>query len=362
MTGIKIPGLLNIMHLSKRTKLRLLSGLLLWGVLCILLTFGFTNARAVEGVYRAASLRYNTPISGKSALDARRYSIEQGDESAFWPTFWRGYTASFSSELFKADAACIAYSGNAFLVWPAKYLSGTAPGIADNIGCTVSTALAWKLWGSNDVVGKIVEVDGEERIVRGVFEDERELALLSYMDEDTTQSWSVIELEGGSPYATRDDARSYAVASKLGNPDSIVMGAGLVFFANVLAALPLLILVVYSIVMIFNFLRKRYSLMSKFLLFFVFAGFSVLLPVILDAVPSWLIPTRWSDFSFWSSLVQQAGNSVKDFLELVPQARDVEGKILLLQQAVIAFAASFCALAACIRWYFIFYQHESAAE
>lgn len=350
MTGIKLPVAVSILHLSRKTIWRLFSGLLLWGVLCVLLTFGFTNAQSVEDVYRAASLRYNTPISGKAALDARQYSIEQDDEHVFWPTFWRGYTASFSSELFKADAACIAYSGNAFLVWPAKYLSGAAPSITDNAGCAVSTALAWKLWGSNEVVGKIVEVDGEERIVRGVFEDERELALLSYRDEDTTQSWSVVELEGGSPYATRDDAQSYAVASKLGNPNSIVMGGGIVFFANAMAALPLAILVAYSIVMMLIFLRKRYRFVSKFMLFFLLAGFAVLLPVILDALPPWLIPTRWSDFSFWSSLVQQAGNSVKDFLELVPQARDVDGKILLLRQAGIAFAASFCALAACIRW------------
>lgn len=360
MTGVRVSRMLSIPGIKNKQKI--LSGLLLWGMLCITLSLGFANVQKIGTLYRAASLRYNAPISGKAALEARRYSIEQEDEHIFWPTFWRTYSTSFTSELFKANAECIAYSGNAFLVWTAEYLSGSAPGITDDKGCVVSTALAWKLWGSSDVVGKIVEVDGAERIVRGVFEDERGLALLPYKDEDTSQNWSAVELEGGSKYATRDDARSFAVASKLGNPDSIVMSGGIVFIAKALAMLPLVFLIIYVIIAIIYFLRKRNSIMFKMVLFASFVVFAIFLPVMLDALPPWLIPTRWSDFSFWSSLMLQARESVTEFLELVPEARDVEVKILLLRQTGIAFAAACCALAACARWHMLFCKQDSAME
>ena len=333
---------------------------LLWCLLCVLLTAGFSKVRALER-YVSVSLRYDTPLSGQAAYNARKYSVERAGEDMFWPTFWRESNMPFSSEFVTANMDCISFSGDAVLVWPAAYLAGAAPGVLDNHGCAVSSALAWRLWGSLDVVGMTILADGEKRVVRGVFEGERELALLSFRDEDTTQDWSAVELTGGSTYATRGDAESYAIASGLGKPDAVLMGGSLLFLARAMAVLPLFILTGYIVAIIINLLRKHFQVWFRLCVFLLLIGFAICLPSLLNVLPFWLIPTRWSDFSFWPSLLRKWSDSLMALLGMAPGKRDVAVKLLLLSQAGLCFAAVLCAhwklsvlysrLSACVPYY-----------
>ncbi len=325
---------------------------LLWCLLCALLAVGFANARTVSTQHTPISLRFNTPVSGQAAYAARTHSIEHNSEPSFWPTFWHQGTASLTTQYATVNADCISYSGEASLVWPTVYMRGTAPGIVDGVGCAVSTTLAWRLWGNTDAVGKPVEVDGAERVVRGVFDDTRELILLSFEDGDTVQRWSAVELSGGSVDAIRGDTQAYAAASGLGKPDSILMGGGVSLVAEMVAMLPLLILAGYAMTMIIGLLRqKRLTVVHNLALFLLVVGCIALLPRMLDALPAWTIPIRWSDFSFWTSLVEQAYDSTQEFLGATSTLRDVEGKIMLFKQAGLGLAATCCAICVCFRWH-----------
>ena len=327
---------------------RIIFDILLWCLLAVLLVVGFLNSSAVR-LYPPVSLRYDTPISGQTAYKARQYSVQNSENETFWPTFWREDTATLKSELASIKAGSISFSGESALVWPAEYLTGTAPGAVDITGCAISSALAWRLWGSADVVGKPVDIDGEIRIVRGIFGYDKDLVLLSYSFEDTSQDWNAAELSGGKAYATRSDAESFAMISGLGKPDAIIMGSGLRFLSSGMALLPLIIVAVYAIIFIVVYFARSSVYTGRILLITVLIVFAIGLPLLLNLLPPWLIPSRWSDFSFWANLKQQITDNLREFLAASPGSRDVESRLLIIKQAGIAMISACCAIIVCFR-------------
>lgn len=321
--------------------------ILLWCIFGTLLTIGFIEANAIAR-FPGASLRYSEPITGQAAHNARQYSIANIEHDTFWPTFWHQSTAELSAGARTAQTNSISFSGDAALVWPARYITGSAPSSIDSNGIAVSEALAHRLWGSTDIVGIPVYVDEAPRIVRGVFEGTAELALLSFHIEDISQSWTVVELSGGAPHPTRNNAESFAIASGLGRPDYVLM-RGAISLARMMSILPLLIPAVYALALLIGSTRKYFRAVSKPIIFTGFILFAILLPLLLNALPPWLIPTHWSDFSFWSSLLQQANNSLREFLSINPMLRDVEMKIHLLRQAGIMVVSVCLSIIICVR-------------
>ena len=330
-----------------RRKLRhLLVGAMLWCVMAVLIVGSVTNASSLRE-FSAISLRYDVAFSGLAAYQLRRYSIERESEDVFWPTFWHETSKRVVGELRASDVACLLFSGDAALVWPARYLAGAAPGIADGFGCAVSSALAQALWGGTDVVGKTVKAGGHDRVVRGVFEGDSLLILLSFGDEDTRQSFSAIELTGGPSSPTRSDAEMFVISAGLGKPDSVLMGTP-GFISSALSALPLSILALYILVHVLSRLRKRPTAFQAAILF-ALLGFAFLLPGLLEKLPAWLIPTRWSDFSFWGVLSRQIGADLREYLSLTPRLRDIEYSLLFCKQVCFAFLSMICALLICFR-------------
>ena len=323
-----------------------LARVLLWCAMAALLIWSAENVSALRQ-YSAVSLRYHEPFCGQTAYQLRKSAIERETENAFWPTFWHETRARVEVEFRTVEAPCILYSGDASLVWPAKYLSGAAPGVTDGTGCAISSALSQELWGGIDVVGKTIKVDGAERVVRGVFEGDQPLALLSFRDENTGQSFTAIELSGGPSSPNRIDAELFVMSAGLGRPDSILIGTP-VIIASAMSALPLLILFVYLLARLLLRLRER-PVVIYVVMFSLFFGIALFLPGILDALPSWVIPSRLSDFSFWGAMAQQIGDDLHEYLSLAPQMRDVIYTIQFYKQIGATFLSVICALSLCFQ-------------
>jgi len=333
---------------DKKRFIHLLVNAALWLVLCVLLVLSVLNVNSMRK-YSSISLRYETPISGETAYQSRVFAISRGDATAFWPTFWHEKEIDVQSEYRKAYTKCIIYSGDATLVWPALYLTGTAPGVTDGNGCAVSSGFAWSLWGSADVIGKIIETDGAFYTIRGVFTGDDLLIMLSVDDEDKSHSFTAVELTVGAISPSRSDVESYAVESGLGAPDSILMGRP-VLLAVFLAALPVLILSVFCLGMCFRWLGFYPAALRGFVwvaALFVLAG---LLPVLIKLLPEWMLPTRWSDFSFWGSLLKQLGTDLNEYFTLSPKSRDVIHNTLFFKQIGIAFLSTCLAISICFRF------------
>ncbi|MCL1913250.1 MAG: hypothetical protein FWG10_05090 [Eubacteriaceae bacterium] len=326
---------------------KLLIDALLWAALGAFIIAGFRNSAKIEP-YSAISLRFGELISSQAAYNARLYSISNG--ATFWPTFWREGSAKFTTGTGEANAPYIAISGDAALVWPTTYICGSSSGATDGAGCSISSGLAWRLFGSNDVVGMSLKVDGEERVVRGVFDFGGELALVSYAVEGFGQSWAGAELFGGPSSPLRADAASFAISSGLGSPGSILIGGSVVFFAKAMASLPLLILGGYAAALVYNMVSKMASLAKSVCAIGFLIVFAMWLPSFLEILPPWMVPTKWSDFSFWSGLWQGAKDGLVEYLGMAPAHKDVQVRLLVLNQTLLSLAASLLALSCCFRW------------
>ena len=245
-------------------------------------------------------------------------------------------------------AATISFSGNANLAWPATFIIGSAPSSIDSTGIAVSATLAHSLWGSTNIVGMTVNIAGEYRTVRGVFQSTEELALLPFHIEDTDPYWTAMELAGGIPHPTRADAENFALMSGLGRPCYILMG-GANAVAHALAILPLFVPIIYVIALAVGFVRKHYRIAATPLLFGGLILLAVLLPLLLNTLPPWIIPTRWGDFAFWGGLGTQANDALREFLATPPGLRDIEFRIQLLKQVAIFVPAMCFGILACGR-------------
>jgi len=308
----------------------------------VLVTLGLLQSGTIRR-FSGLSLRYNEPINGQTAHRARQYSIINSESNPFWPTFWHQCWGTFSVESREVYANSISFSGSAELVWPAEYIIGGAPSPVDRNGIAVSEALAHKLWGSIDIVGMSVYVNETPRIVRGVFKGDAELGLLSFHIEDTSQSWTAVELVGGAPHPTRSSVESFALASGLGRPDFILMG-GSMAIAYLMSIFPLIMLMVYTLVLLTRFINKHYNIASTPIFIAGLLLFAILLPFLLNTIPPWLIPTYWSNFSFWSALLHQVNASLREFLSINPLLRDVELKMHLIRQTWIFFLSVCCSI------------------
>jgi len=115
-----------------------------------------------------------------------------------------------------------------------------------------------------------------------------------------------------------------------------------------MALLPVLIFVLYVVIYLFTCLRK-WVLIIYSIVFSILLGLALALPVILDLLPAWMIPTRFSDFSFWSNMINQLGEDLKEHIRLAPRLRDEAYMILFYKQTGLTFFTVILTLILCFR-------------
>lgn len=123
----------------------------------------------------------------------------------------------------------IFFAGNAGDCLLADYLQGTAPG-AQGQQCAVSSALAWALFGSNDIVGQTLTLDRTQYTICGVFDADAQILLYPGRNGFTHAA-----LRGTSPEVA---AEQWAAAAGAGEITAIDYGPQRVWLAGVLRLLP----------------------------------------------------------------------------------------------------------------------------
>jgi hypothetical protein len=292
-------------------------------------------------------MHFDEPITGQKAFAAKQYSVKNSAIINIWPTFWNERKSSLTNGYTTLEVTAIAYSGDAHLIYPTEYIAGTTPGINDNNGLAISDTLAYKLFKSTNVIGMEIKIDNQKRIIRGVFEGKSDLVLVSYSSEDISATWTSVDFQGDREI-TRNEAENFSIASGLGMPEKISAGSHIIL-SNIISILPLLVLFIYGFVMIRGFIKKQYPAFYVPLLFGLFILFAFILPSLLSALPAYVVPTRWSDFLFWSRLFELISDDIYEFLNTTTGIRDAELRMLLLKQTGISLLAINCALIICAR-------------
>ncbi|NJP39873.1 hypothetical protein HCH52_02235 [Oscillospiraceae bacterium HV4-5-C5C] len=323
---------------------------LLWAIIYLGSAYALLGSFAqLSQCLAAVSLRYeSSPLETGLARDSRVFAYQQGAAQPFWPTFWSEGSVviqAFSESGSLAPMSgvgdegltlpILAYDGNPRLVKPLTLLSGDWPSAQDSSACLISEALAWQLWGSTAVIGQTLLLDTaadqphQIYVVRAVYQDQTMGGLFSYAGQAYQPGWQVVELEGDAGAFPRSTTESWWQAAGLPEPDRVLNAPGLAAGLRLAASLPLL----WTLLLLFIGLwrwGRRHPYLREACLAGSLIGLALLLPGYLDLLPGWLIPTRWSDFDFWSRLKTELNTRADEWLLLRPLGKDLMTKWQLL--------------------------------
>jgi hypothetical protein len=287
-------------------------------LLLVLMILSFSLSAQLTELCPSISLRYDTPLNEKQVEWSRAYTDEY---DAPYLTFWTESQTFVSIDDMGASAAQILYNGDSGFSYPVTYRHGGAPGM-DRNSCSISVPLAWQLWQSDCVVGMTLQIDGKEYTISGVFEGD-DNRLFRWADSGFTAVEIPNTPKGEDSYRY---ALDLAAQSGLGHPTGILWGSGMAAIGKFLCWLPLVLAGCMLACPYLARLRKLPGLVWAILIL----GIVLALPWILNVIPGWLVPTRWSDFGFYGRLWDTFRDRWHDLLMLSPTPMDAQRKVLFL--------------------------------
>lgn len=276
----------------------LLAGLVM--LQCLLLGWRAGQSRR----YATTGLRFSQSIP-EEVLQTIEEQQEDANSTKIYASFWgqKQDTVKTEGGHKEENVFCIGYWGDADDCLPVRYQTGNPPGIFGK-ECAVSTALSEALFGSTDAVGLAVNWQSQSYTISGVFFG-KDCVLLA----PTKNNLCVAELHGVSTSSPKEDAEQWCRAVGLATPQAIIYGPQRLWVCDCLCWFPLCAM---GLVWIICFLRltQTWPGLLRWIVWLALAvAFALVLPNILRAIPGWLIPARWSDFSFWNSLGMQIGQA-----------------------------------------------------
>lgn len=260
--------------------------------------------------YGTTGLRFSQSIP-EEVLKTMEEQKENTGQAKIYASFWGQQRDIVKTESGRKaeNVFCIGYWGDARDCLPVRYQKGDAPGMLGK-ECAVSTALAQVLFGSTDAVGFSVNWQTQNYTICGVFLS-KDCVLLAPSRENLYAA----ELRGVSASSPKADAEQWCRTAGLPNPQAIVYGPQILWICDCLCWLPLCAV---GLVWLLVFLRLSltWPALVRWTTWFALALIGALiLPTVLQTVPGWLIPGRWSDFSFWGSLGEQISQSRRAWAE-----------------------------------------------
>lgn len=299
---------------------------------CFIILFVFANycglKLCTEAMmqYNSIGLRYENEISKDTIKQVKQYLNSDGRAENLFPTFWKEEKGIISNEFNQVETEILAYIGEGYQVFGAEFLLGGYPLEGGERECAVSDTLAHDFYGSQDILELEFEYKNESYRVGGVFRDDERLVLRTgEMDEN----YSGVELVGDMKDNPKGEIDCFVTNSGLGNPDQIVYGTTMVSIMEMICNLPILILGGWMFIYSITYVNKKHPRYRSIISFSMLLFFAINLPFLLEQLPPWILPTKWSDFSFWESLYDSMKQKIVDWFYLSPVRKDVIIKVIM---------------------------------
>lgn len=276
----------------------------------------------------SVSVRWNHGGVSPAAL-ARHEGIELEDGAENRPevTLWQEKTAQPVSDGGERESSCdvITAFGDCGEITAADMLFGSFPAKSDTDGCAVSSALAFALWGSVDVLGMQICIGDEVLYVRGVLDDEKNNTLLrqAEADSDAALQNMQIKFESGGSRAEAENWLNSAGFSGGEILDMPLIGWASSAVLN-LPAMLLVVCVLCRVIYRAAKLRRYPLLLARYIPLGVAIAAGAFFCMNAIKIPARLIPTMWSDFEFWKSLFSGFLDNITSWLTAASTLRDRE--------------------------------------
>lgn len=308
----------------------------LFALFFLLLFSSLKTANELADIYPNWSLRYDESIDENAIKDSRRFFCEN-EEFEIAVTFWTEKPMTLDYEGTSITADAVLYDGESAYASPVKLLYGKYLGEEESGAVMISSALSWKLFGGINSLGMTINIDDTEKEIIGIFEDDSEKVIIK--NTDYRLSFENVELRDIKGNVTREDIGSISSSAGLGAPTSIIDGAGMTDLLKGISYLSIAIFVIIVFVMLLRLIKKSWVRMT--VIFVALLAITLMLPVLLGAFPSFLIPSKWSDFSFWVSLMNTLKANVHSWFSVKPYERDILAKFVIAKSAVLSLLSIF---------------------
>lgn len=332
---------------------RRLMSLICLGMYCLCLWLAVQTVEKVRQISPGVSLRYAQALTGEQVKKAQTYIKSSQNTDGLMVTFWEETQVAVRSPVSTrtcTDVCSIGFCGTAHDAYGASYVVGTAPGSSDTSQCAVSTALAWQLFGSTDILEQALTLDPDTEDARtyrvcGVFVSETEQILYGV---ETTAAFQLLELTHVSRDNPGQSVQQLLAAAGLAQPDQILYDAALAWVLSALIGIPELLLLLCAGCHLLRLFRNKS--LREVIGFGIALLLVCLLPTCLASLPGWMIPNQWGSMVAWHSLLSAAGDRLTEWFALCPTARDVQLKGEAAQVVVFTCGSLVFAVAACLSW------------
>ena len=216
------------------------------------------------------------------------------------------------------EADCIAVYGLMEMASYSRLIGGTYGYRSDQDGCLISSGLAMELFGGLDVAGKYIWCRQKPYKIRGVTDDSSHVILLPAKDKDAMRYMMFTYARSGEG-RTGEEGTSYGMETgkaavlnflyrnEIKSGKVLVDGAYVSAAAGLGVCIPLWITSVWALFAQMGRRGERTEAKVRaktramaFIPAAVFFGGLLLAWKLELKIPSDLIPSRWSDFEFWS--------------------------------------------------------------
>ena len=247
-----------------------------------------SEAAATLGRYGdLVSFRGVEAMDYDAMLDTQSKS-ETGTPFALWTQHDKQKIASRDRS---ADVSALLVQGDSRLVLPVQALVADK----DFDGCIIDSGTAFTLFGTEEAVGYDIEYDGRIYTVRGVITSPARTILLQRPDDSEIRA-DLVTISG------ERDADTFAMRHGL-DPVFTVHYSLYAVLAGAFSGLFLLVAVIITIVILLRIKHRfrAYPLRALLLYLLIAAIITASILFLISKIPLEYIPSRWSDFSFWSS-------------------------------------------------------------
>ena len=280
-------------------------------LICFVLALFYNNQNQSENKVQTISLKEN--LDGDRAIEMQEE--EEGLEMPTHFTLWgeRKNQKAENSELSRtADVDALVVKGDSNLV----YEGGWNLTSDDPNGCVIDQKAAYALFGDTHVIGQEITWNNRELTIRGVLEGDSGL-LIVQGEEGKDKNYGFIALELGTSLNTTGAVKNWISQHGI-TGERIDLHIFQSWGNTMVLLLPLLMAISIFTPMVRQVIEMR-RIPVKFLLYLsgllLFVGIFLIISGYQFHFPEDIIPTRWSDFDFWSELWEQKSAEVATLLK-----------------------------------------------
>lgn len=249
-----------------------------------------------------------------------------------------------------AEISLIEAWGDISVICPERLMQGTLPTTSDTKGCAISKGLAWELFGSEQVIGQHIKIEGNLYIIRGLLQMEDRIFVLQ---KEGTDSFPYVELSYTSKEPPASAAKQLLQTQfQLPNNAAVIEGSLYGGIARIFLFLPFWFLLILGLPAGIRCCRREILLWKKYGgILLITAGYCLAVWITIKfgiCFTDDYIPSAWSDFAFWTEKWKEHRENQTILKTLIQLYRDMQiiehtrESIYCSLGSTVTLAATFC--------------------